>query len=366
MNIPMVNLKEQYRILKPSIQRRINNVLEHGSYIQGPEVRQLEIQLQEFTNSKNCIAVSSGTEALLISLMALGITKGDEVITTAFTFIATIEVIVLLGATPVLVDVDSKTCNINTLLVERAISPKTKAIIPVSLYGQPADMDGINAIAKKYGNIPVIEDAAQSFGAKYKNRRSCNLSDIGCTSFFPSKPLGCYGDGGAIFTNDDNLAEIMRQIRVHGQKKRYNHVRVGVGGRIDTMQCAILLSKMEIFEDEIRKRIEIGEKYNAFMKSSGIACVDQLEETQGVFAQYTIMVESREKVIEKLKSAHIETSIHYPTSINEQPAYQSICINSETPQSHRLSKKVLSLPMGPYLTEKEQEYVMEELKRAIS
>lgn len=366
MNIQMVNLKEQYRILKPSIQQRINNVLEHGSYIQGPEVRELETRLQDFTGSKNCIAVSSGTEALLISLMALGVTKGDEVITTAFTFIATIEVIVLLGATPVVVDVDPKTCNINTLLVERAISPKTKAIIPVSLYGQPSDMDGINAVAKKYGNISVIEDAAQSFGASYKNRKSCNLSDIGCTSFFPSKPLGCYGDGGAIFTNDDSLAEIMRQIRVHGQKERYNHVRVGVGGRMDTLQCAILLSKLEIFEDEINKRIEIGKKYDSFMNSNGIACVEQIKEIQGVYAQYTIIVEGREKIIEKLKDAHIETSIHYPLSIGEQPAYKSICLNSKTPQSNRLSKKVLSLPMGAYLTDYEQDYVMQELKKALT
>lgn len=208
--IEFIDLKAQYQTLKSSIDARIQSVLDHGQYIMGPEVRELEERLENYVGAKNCITVSSGTEALLISLMTLGIKPGDEIITTSFTFVATAEVIVLLGATPVFVDVEPDTCNIDATLIEAAITQKTKAIIPVSLYGQVADMDAINDIAKRHGNIPVIEDAAQSFGASYKTRKSCSLSTIGCTSFFPSKPLGCYGDGGAIFTDDDNLAKAMR------------------------------------------------------------------------------------------------------------------------------------------------------------
>jgi len=230
--IPFIDLKTQYQALKPQIQARINAVLEHGQYIMGPEVKELEERLAALTGAKHCITCASGTEALLMSLMALGIGPGDEVVTTPFTFVATAEVIVLLGAKPVFVDVEPDTGIIDAELIEASITPLTKAIMPVSLYGQTADMDVINAIAARHGKLPVIEDAAQSFGATYKGRQSCNLSTIGCTSFFPSKPLGCYGDGGAIFTNDDELAQAMREIRVHGQSQRYVHTRVGVGGRI--------------------------------------------------------------------------------------------------------------------------------------
>ena len=254
MSIPFTDLKTQYIHLKKSVHDRINSVLEHGQYIMGPEVVELEEKLSAYTGAKHCISVSSGTEALLISLMALGVGPGDEVITTPFTFAATAEVIVLLGAKPVFVDIEPDTGNINSGLIEAKISSKTKAIMPVSLYGQPADMDEINAIAKHYGNLAVIEDAAQSFGASYEGNKSCNLSTIGCTSFFPSKPLGCYGDGGAIFCNDDVLAEVMREIRVHGQRQRYLHTRIGVGGRMDTLQCAILLAKLERFEWEVEHR----------------------------------------------------------------------------------------------------------------
>ena len=263
MNIPFIDLKAQYQALKPSVDARIQRVLDHGQYIMGPEVAELEEKLAQYTGAKHCITVASGTEALLISLMALGIGPGDEVITTPFTFVATAEVIVLLGATPVFVDIEADTCNIDASLIEAAITPKTKAIMPVSLYGQPADMDEINAIAARHGNIAVIEDAAQSFGADYKGRKSCNLSTIGCTSFFPSKPLGCYGDGGAIFTNDDALAKAMREIRVHGQERRYVHTRIGVGGRMDTLQCAVVLAKLERFAWEVEQRLAIGQRYNA-------------------------------------------------------------------------------------------------------
>ncbi|MGV6851180.1 MAG: DegT/DnrJ/EryC1/StrS family aminotransferase, partial [bacterium] len=253
-NIPFIDLKTQYKALEVEIRQRINNVLEHGQYIMGPEVQELEQKLADYTGAEHCITTASGTEALLISLMALNIKPGDEVITTPFTFIATAEVIVLLGAKPVFVDIKPDTCNINASLIEEKITNKTKAIMPVSLYGQPADMDEINAIADKY-NLPVIEDAAQSFGATYKNKKSCNLSTIGCTSFFPSKPLGCYGDGGAIFTSDDDIAKACREIRVHGQSQRYVHTRVGVGGRMDTIQCAVVLAKLERFDWEVEQRI---------------------------------------------------------------------------------------------------------------
>ena len=247
MTIPFIDLKTQYQALKPLIQERINRVLEHGQYIMGPEVQELEEKLAAYTGAKHCTTVASGTEALLICLMALGIKPGDEVITTPFTFVATTEAIVLLGAKPVFVDIEPDTCNIDARKIEEKITDKTKAIMPVSLYGQPADMDEINAIAARHNNIPVIEDAAQSFGATYKGKKSCNLSTVGCTSFFPSKPLGCYGDGGAIFTNDNSIAEACKEIRVHGQSACYVHTRVGVGGRMDTLQCAIVLAKLERF-----------------------------------------------------------------------------------------------------------------------
>lgn len=349
MNIPFIDLKTQYLALQTQIQERINKVLEHGQYIMGPEVRELEQKLEEYTGAKHCITVSSGTEALLISLMALNIQPEDEIITTPFTFVATAEVIVLLGAKPVFVDIQSDTCNIDPTLIEAKITPKTRAIMPVSLYGQPADMDEINHIAAKH-NIPVIEDAAQSFGASYKGRKSGNLSTIGCTSFFPSKPLGCYGDGGAIFTNDDQLAQAMREIRVHGQSKRYVHTRVGVGGRMDTLQCAIVLAKLERFEWEIQQRELIGQRYNAFLKDR-FRVVAQREDRTSVFAQYTILVQNREELQEKLKEQGIPTAVHYPVPLNEQPAYVHLCCPECTPIASRISKQVMSLPMGSDLKE---------------
>ena len=246
--IPFIDLKSQYSLLEKKIQSNILKVLDHGQYILGPEVSELESKLSEFTGSKHCVAVASGTDALLISLMAIGIKPNDEIITTSFSFFSTAEVISLLGAKPVFADIDPKTCNIDPKKLKELISDKTRAIIPVSLYGQPSDMDEINEIARKAGDIYVIEDAAQSFGSSYKNQKSCNLSAIGCTSFFPSKPLGCYGDGGAIFTNDDDLAQAFKEIRIHGQSERYKHSRIGIGGRMDTIQCAIVLAKLENFK----------------------------------------------------------------------------------------------------------------------
>ena len=366
MSIPFIDLKTQYRAVQAEVQARIDGVLEHGRYIMGPEVRELEERLQDYTGATHCITVASGTEALLISLMALGVGPGDEVITTPFTFVATAEVIVLLGAKPVFVDVEPDTCNIDAGLVEARISEKTKAIMPVSLYGQPADMDEINAIAARHGNIPVIEDAAQSFGATYKDRKSCNLSTIGCTSFFPSKPLGCYGDGGAIFTNDDALAQVCREIRVHGQSKRYVHTRVGVGGRMDTIQCAIVLAKLGVFEQELALRQQVAARYDSLLQDMTASVVSDIPlvrpDRTSVFAQYTIMVKNRDAVQEALRESGIPTAVHYPVPLNEQPAYEGICCPECTPVSQYLSKRVVSLPMHPYLASADQEKII----RAVS
>jgi UDP-2-acetamido-2-deoxy-ribo-hexuluronate aminotransferase len=363
MSIPFIDLKAQYQALKPQIQARINAVLEHGQYIMGPEVKELEDKLAAYTGSKHCITVASGTEALLMSLMAIGIKPGDEVITTPFTFVATAEVIVLLGAKPIFVDVEPDTGNIDANLIEAKITNKTKAIMPVSLYGQTADMDEINAIAARHGNIPVIEDAAQSFGATYKGRKSCNLSTIGCTSFFPSKPLGCYGDGGAIFTNDDELAQAMREIRLHGQSQRYVHTRVGVGGRMDTIQCAVVLAKLERFDWEVEQRKNIGKNYSdllADLESSNKLklCTIRPDRTS-VYAQYTIFVKDREKLQKHLSDAGIPTAVHYPIPLNEQEAYKHLCCPDCTPIAKQLAKQVMSLPMSAELSHVQQQKIVD-------
>ncbi|MDR2219346.1 MAG: DegT/DnrJ/EryC1/StrS family aminotransferase [Methylobacillus sp.] len=358
-----IDLKKQYQTLCAPINERIQAVLEHGQYIMGPEVRELESRLEACTDAKHCITAASGTEALLISLMALGIKPGDEVITTPFTFVATAEVIVLLGATPVFVDIEPDTGNMDASLIEMAITSRTRAIMPVSLYGQPADMDEINAIAARHGNIPVIEDAAQSFGATYKGRKSCNLSTIGCTSFFPSKPLGCYGDGGAIFTNDDALAQACREIRVHGQSKRYVHTRIGVGGRMDTLQCAIVLAKLERFDWEIEQRLAIGQRYNELMDQYGIGRIAQRADRTSVFAQYTILVDDREAMQARLHEAGIPTAVHYPIPLNEQPAYRDLCAPMPTPKAATMAKCVMSLPMSPYLAGADQSRVVAALRK---
>ena len=358
--IEFIDLKAQYQALKGSIDARIQKVLDHGQYIMGPEVAELEGKLVEYTGAKHCITVAIGTEALLIALMALDIRPGDEVITTPFTFVATAEVIVLLGAIPVFVDIEPDTCNIDASLIEAAITPKTKAIMPVSLYGQPADMDEINAIAARHG-LPVIEDAAQSFGADYKGRKSCNLSTIGCTSFFPSKPLGCYGDGGAIFTSDDNLAKAMREIRVHGQEKRYVHTRIGVGGRMDTLQCAVVLAKLERFDWEVEQRLKIGARYNELLAGK-VPTVTQRPNRTSVFAQYTVFVENREQVQEKLKAAGVPTAVHYPVPLHRQLAYKGGCrVVGEVRHSEAMSAQVMSLPMHSELHFDDQRDIVQKL-----
>jgi UDP-2-acetamido-2-deoxy-ribo-hexuluronate aminotransferase len=367
MTIPFIDLKKQYQALKPVIDERIRKVLEHGQYILGPEVRELEERLAEYTGAKHCITVSSGTEALLISLMALGIGPGDEVITTPFTFVATAEVIVLVGAKPVFVDIQPDTCNIDPALIEAAITPRTRAIMPVSLYGQPADMDEINAIAAKHG-LPVIEDAAQSFGATYRGRKSCNLSTIGCTSFFPSKPLGCYGDGGAIFTSDDAIAKACREIRVHGQEKRYHHTRIGVGGRMDTLQCAVVLAKLECFDSEIHQRLEAGERYRRLLDA--VPSLQQLAvrgDRTCVWGQFTVQVANRDPVLDRLMKAGIPTAVHYPVPLHRQPAYQRRCRSSGTlEKSEQVAKRVFSLPMHPYIDADTQARIVGEVARALT
>lgn len=364
MEIQFIDLKSQYQALKDDIDRRIQAVLEHGQYIMGPEVAALEARLSAYTGATHCITCASGTEALLISLMALGIKAGDEVVTTPFTFVATAEVIALLGAVPVFVDIEPDTCNIDVARIEEAITAKTRAIMPVSLYGQSADMDEINAIATKYG-IPVIEDAAQSFGATYKGRKSCNLSTIGCTSFFPSKPLGCYGDGGAIFTNDDALAKAMREIRVHGQEKRYVHTRVGVGGRMDTLQCAVVLGKLERFEWEVSRRKELGARYNHLLAGI-LPVVIQRGDRTSVFAQYSVFVENRERVQRSLKDFGIPTAVHYPIPLHRQSAYQEICrAVGELSISDRVSAEVMSLPMSPDISEAAQDFIVDSLRKSL-
>ena len=353
-----IDLKAQYAGLKASIDARMAKVLEHGRYIMGPEVREMEEALEDYTGAAHCIAVSSGTEALLISLMALGVGPGDEIITVPFTFVATAEVIALTGARPVFVDIEPDTCNMNARLIEAAVTERTKAIIPVSLYGQPADMDEINAIAAAHG-IVVIDDAAQSFGALYKGRRSCNLTHIGCTSFFPSKPLGCYGDGGAIFTSDEGLAEKMRQIRVHGQDRRYHHVRVGVGGRMDTLQCAVVLAKLERFDWEIERRIAIGARYLEMLRGvHGVRTLTVEPDRTSVWGQFTIRANDREKLVSGLKAAGIPTAVHYPMPLHRQPAYAGLCrVSGSLVESETVAREVLSLPMHPYLSDGDQERI---------
>ena len=360
-----IDLKTQYAALREPINARIQRVLDHGQYIMGPEVKELEERLAAWTGAKHCIAVASGTEALLIALLALEVKNGDEVVTTPFTFAATAEMIALIGAKPVFVDVEEDTANIDVSRLEAAITPRTRAIMPVSLYGQPAGMDEINAIAARH-KLPVIEDAAQSFGATYKGRKSCNLSTIGCTSFFPSKPLGCYGDGGALFTSDDALATAMREIRVHGQAGRYHHTRIGVGGRMDSIQCAVLLAKLERFDWEVRQRGEIGAHYDALFSSfSRIKNIKVKADRTSVYAQYTVRVNERAKFEQDMKARGIPTAVHYPLSLHQQPAYAAGHAGQSFPVSERLAREVISLPMHADLDESTQQRIVAAVREAL-
>ena len=377
--IDFIDLKTQQDLIRPALENNIHRVLHHGQYIMGPEVKELEEKLAAYVGTKHCIAASSGTDTLLIAMMALGIKPGDEVITTPFTFIATGEMIALLGAIPVFVDIDPRTYNIDPNKIEAAITPKTKAIMPVSLYGQCADFDNINAIAAKHG-LPVIEDGAQSFGATYKGKKSCGLSTIGSASFFPSKPLGCYGDGGALFTNDDALAKNMREIRVHGQDRRYHHPIIGINGRMDTLQAAILLAKLDRFIDwEVQQRQKLGTRYNELLNSlrtqvgevlTSLVTTPYIEpHNTSVYAQYTIQVENRDALAKHLNEAGIPTAVHYPIPLHLQPVFANSGFNEGAfPIAEAVAKRVMSLPMGADLTESHQHRIAKTLalNRAIS
>ena len=354
-----IDLKSRHKLIGGKINARIQKVMDHGQFILGPEVRELEHKLAEYTGSKHCVTVSSGTDSLLIALMALGVGAEDEVITVPYTWISTAEVIALLGAKPVFVDIRSDTWNMDESLLETAITENTKAIMPVSIYGQCPEMDAINAIANKY-NLPVIEDAAQSFGATYKGKKSCNLSTIGSTSFFPSKPLGCYGDGGAIFTNDDELAEKFRWIRVHGQERKHHHPILGINGRMDTLQAAILLEILEVFPDEVAKRQEVGERYTSNLSNlNGLESPTLGKHNTSVFAQYTILCQNREDIQNKLKENDIPSVSYYSAPLHLQPVFESLNYKErDFPVAEEVADLCLSIPMSAYLSKENQNKVI--------
>ena len=357
-----IDLAAQQARIKSQIDANIQTVLAHGHYILGPEVAELEAELAAYCGAKYCISCANGTDALQIALMALGVGHGDEVITPGFTYIATAETVALLGAKPIYVDIDEQTYNIDPAKIEAAITDKTKAIIPVSLYGQCADFDAVNAIAAKH-KLPVIEDAAQSFGAIYKGTKSGNLSTIACTSFFPSKPLGCYGDGGAIFTNDEKLATVIRQTARHGQDRRYHHIRVGVNSRLDTLQAAILLPKLAILEEEMQLRQQVAQMYAIALQAAGLAAPFIELHNRSAYAQFTIRIQNRSAVQTALKEAGIPTAVHYPIPLNKQPAVAS---DVSLPVGDLVAEEVLSLPMHPYMTQEQVQQVVAALKSALN
>lgn len=363
-----IDLKEQYHRYKIEIDTRMAGVLAHGHFIMGPEIAELETALAQYVGVKHCLTTASGTDSLEIALRALNIGPGDEVITVPFTWISTAEVIGLVGAKPVFVDIDPVTYNINVDLIERAITPRTKAILPVSLFGQMPDYARISAIAAKH-HLPVIEDGAQSFGATQHGKRSCGVTLVGSTSFFPAKPLGCYGDGGALFTSDDALAEKMRAIRTHGGLKRHHHPYLGMNGRFDTLQAAVLLAKLPHFEWEVKERSRIGSRYTTLLSSSLPAPCSVPLVMPGnthVYAQYTVRVPNRDDVAANLKAQGIPTAVYYPKCLHEQPVFSACGYKwGDFPESEKASREVLSLPMHPFLSEHDQDTISQALKQAI-
>jgi UDP-2-acetamido-2-deoxy-ribo-hexuluronate aminotransferase len=364
----LVDLAKAQLQIRANLEQRIFRVLKHGQYILGEEVRLLENQLAVYVGVKHCVSVANGTDALLCALLALRIKAGDEVITPAFSFIAAAEMIALMGAIPVFVDIDPHTYNIDPQAVAAAMTPRTKAILAVNLYGQCADYYQLQAVA---GDVPIIEDAAQSFGATYHDKTSCSLAHISCTSFFPSKPLGCYGDGGACFTDDDTLANSLRQLRAHGQTQRYQHPILGMNSRLDTLQAAILLEKLAVFPKEIVARQQAAKIYTELFMAKALdssICLPYIApENTSVYAQYTIALENREAVQRRLQQANIATAVHYPIPLHLQPAfaYLSHAVGS-FPHSERAAQQVLSLPMHPYLREATQLQIVTTLKNAVS
>ena len=360
MNIDFANLNLAYQEHKHSFDTAIEKVVSSSSFIMGEEVYDLEKNLSNFTGAKHAISCSNGTDALLLAMMALGIKPGDEVITTPFTFIATAETIAFLGAKPVFVEINEQTYNIDVSKIEEKITKKTKAIMPVSLYGQISEMDAINKIALKY-NLPVIEDGAQSFGATYKGKKSCNVSTIGTTSFFPAKPLGCFGDGGAVFTSDDDLAEKMKSMRIHGQTKRYHHKYIGMGGRLDTLQAAILNVKIDNYATDILRRQQVASRYTELLQNK-LIIPELSEDCTSVWAQYSVRVSNRDRVQKALKEKGIPTAVHYPKSLHMQECFKYLGYNlGDFPLSEKVSNEIMSLPMNPYLTSEEQDYICKQL-----
>jgi len=361
MKIDFANLQYQYQLYKNEIDSAIHAVLDKSNYIMGEEVSELEENLQNFTGAKHAITCSSGTDALLLAMMALDIKTDDEIITTPFTFIATAETIAFLGAKPVFVDIDEKTYNIDASKIEEKITNKTKAIMPVSLYGQPADMDAIQAIADKH-NLKVIIDGAQSFGSTFKGKTDSNLGDISTTSFFPAKPLGCFGDGGAVFTNDDELATKMKSLRVHGQSKRYHHKYIGMGGRMDTLQCAVVNAKLKHYEKDLKLRQEVAQKYTKALASKNLILPYVAENVTSAWAQYSVRVQNRDGVQAKLKEAGVPTAVHYPMPLHLQEAFEYLNYKKgDFPISERVSGEIMSLPMNPYVTDNEIAYISENI-----
>ena len=371
--IPFIDLHAQQERIRPQIEERIKKVLNHGKYIMGPEIAELEQRLAEFVGTKHCVTCASGTDALLMPLLAYEIGPGDAVFTTPFTFISTAEVVSLLGATPVFADIEADTYNIDPAKLREAIEKvvsdnklKPKGIIPVDLFGQPADYEEIEQIAREFG-VFVIEDAAQAFGAQYKNKPACSFGDVGATSFFPAKPFGCYGDGGAIFCNDDDMAQKLRSVRIHGQgSNKYDNVRIGINGRFDAMQAAVLLAKFEIFEEEIELRHQVANRYSQGLKES-VSVPMVKKDRSSVWAQYSILAKNRGDLVNELKSKGIPTAIYYPKPLHLQPAYQSLGYrNGDFPISEKTANQILSIPMHPYLSREDQDFIIEAINGATS
>lgn len=364
MQIDFANLQYQYQLYKTEIDEAIHTVLDKANYIMGEEIQILEESLQNFTGAKHAITCSSGTDALLLAMMALDIRADDEIITTPFTFIATSETIAFLGAKPVFVDIDAKTYNIDITKIEAKITEKTKAIIAVSLYGQPCNMDALEQLKIKHSKLKIIIDGAQSFGSTFNGKTDSNLGDISTTSFFPAKPLGCFGDGGAVFTNDDALAEKIKSLRVHGQSKRYHHQYIGMGGRMDTIQCAVVNVKLKHYEKDLALRQEVATKYNEKLKMKNEKLVLPFIDNRATsaYAQYSIRVQNRDEVQAQLKEHGIPTAVHYPMPLHLQEAFTYLGYKKgDFPIAETVSEEIMSLPMNPYLRDDQIDYIVENL-----
>jgi len=365
MNVAFLDLKRQYSSIKDELDQAVLSVLSHAKFIMGPEVKAFEEQMAEYCGAKFAIGVASGTDALLLSLRACGVGPGDEVITTGFSFFATAGVITRLGAIPVYVDIDPYTYNMAPEQVEKKITSKTKAIMPVHLYGQCADMDPITEIAGKH-NLKVVEDTAQAIGAKYKGKKAGTMGHFGCFSFFPSKNLGAAGDGGMVVTDDPEMAELLRMLRVHGAKPKYYHSLVGYNSRLDTMQAAILSVKLKYLDGWTEKRREHAQSYNVAFKDSDIITPKEEDFNYHIYHQYTIAVKNRDRLREALKEHQIGHDVYYPVPLHLQECYRSLGYKEgDLPVIERKAREVISIPIYPELTEEEQNFVIETIKRAI-